>query len=395
MAMTDSELVIVGGGLASAKLVTAYREAGGEGPATLVSRDEFPPYHRPPLSKRFLRGEAEAEDTYVQPQAWYREHGVDLRLGTGAEQVEGRELVLEGGERIPFGRLVLATGAEPRRLNVPGADLEGAFVLRSLTDSSEIRAAAREAESAVAIGAGFIGMEVAASLTTLGLEVTVVEPLDMLFPQFKAPQLSDALVELYREKGVEILLGDSVAEFRGNGHLETVVTKSGRELHARLAVVGIGVVPRTDLAESAGAEVDNGIVVDERFQTTVERIYAVGDVANYYDPIFDRRRRIEHWSHANYTGAELGKILAGQDGGYDAVSTFFTEVFGMTIKVFGDSSRFDDLVVHGDFRDGKAIGYYLEDGRIAGAVLAGQDEETENELKERIRERVTFTERKT
>ena len=387
--VNDSQLVIVGGGLSSAKLVAGYREAGGEDRITLVSADPFPPYHRPPLSKRFLRGEAEVEDTYVQPAAWYQENGVDLRLETHAERVEGRELVLADGSsaggRLPFDRLVLATGAEPRRLPVPGADGEGVFVLRSLTDSSEIRHAARDEDTAVAVGAGFIGMEVAASLTALGLKATIIEPLDMLFPQFRCRELSDALVELYRQQGVEVLLGDSVAEFRGDGHVAGAVTKSGRELRTRLAVVGIGVVPRTQLAESAGAEVDNGIVVNERFETTVAGVYAVGDVANYHDPVFGRRRRIEHWSHANYCGAELGQILAGKDGGYNTVSTFFSEVFGRTIKVFGDSSQHDELVVRGDFRDGVAVGYYLERGRIAGAVLMGQDEETENRLKEQIR----------
>jgi NADPH-dependent 2,4-dienoyl-CoA reductase/sulfur reductase-like enzyme len=164
-----------------------------------------------------------------------------------------------------------------------------------------------------------------------------------------------------------------------------VVTSSGAELPARICVLGLGVTPNTELAESAGAKVSNGVEVDERFETSVPGIYAVGDIANFHDPIFDRRRRIEHWSQANYTGTELGKILAGAEGGYDTVSAFFSEVFGLGIKVFGDSSHADEVVVHGDFTDGGAIGYYLEGGLLAGAVLTGQDEATENELKERIR----------
>ncbi len=383
--MNPGQLVIVGGGLASAKLIAAYREAGGADAITLFSLDAFPPYHRPPLSKRFLRGEAEVEDALVSPQAWYGDHGVDLRLETRAERVDGRTLVLAGGETVPFDRLVLATGARPRTFGWPGEHLRGVHVLRAVLDSAQIRDEARDAGAAVVVGAGFIGCEVAASLSTLGLDVTLVAPGKGLFEQFACPELSEALADLYREHGVELRLGEGIEELRGSAHLETVVTSSGHELHASICVLGLGVTPATELAESAGAMVSNGIDVDESFETTVPGIYAAGDVANFFDPVFGRRRRIEHWSHANYTGAELGKVLAGAGGGYDTVSSFFSEVFGLTIRVFGDSSHADRTVVDGDFREGAAVGYYLEGGRLAGAVSIGQDEETQNALKERIR----------
>jgi NADPH-dependent 2,4-dienoyl-CoA reductase/sulfur reductase-like enzyme len=381
----SAQLVIVGGGLASAKAVDAYRHAGGEDTVTLVSADQFAPYHRPPLSKRFLRGEAEREDTLVKPEAWYREQQVDLRLETRAERVDGKEVVLEGGERVPFDRLVLATGARPRTFGWPGEDLEGVFTLRALIDSAEIRDAAREEGAAVVVGAGFIGCEVAASLRTLGLDVTLVAPEDGLFRQFGCRELSEGLNELYREKGVELLLGQGISELRGNGHVETVVTSEGDELHARLCVLGLGVIPNTELGESAGAHVDNGIHVDERFESTVAGVYAAGDVANYPDPVFGRRRRIEHWSHANETGTILGQILAGEEARFESVSSFFSEVFGATIWVLGDTSRVDEVRVEGDFREQKAIAYYLEQGRLAAAAAMGQDEDTRNALKDRIR----------
>jgi NADPH-dependent 2,4-dienoyl-CoA reductase/sulfur reductase-like enzyme len=387
--MNRFELVIVGGGLASARAIKAYREAGGGGRIALVSKDDSVPYHRPPLSKRYLRGETDREGALVEPEPFYAEQDVELLLERSAERVlpGERRVELDGGEAVGYEKLLLATGAWPRRLDVPGADAAGIFTLRTLADSGRIREAAESARRAVSVGGSFIGMETAASLRGLGLEVTVVELFDTLFPILEAPELSQQLAELYREQGVELVLGDSVAAFRGNGRLAAVETKSGRSLEADLAVVGIGVVPQTDFLAGSGIEVDNGIVVDERFGTSVPGVWAAGDVARFRDPVFDRTRRIEHWSNANYQGTEVGKALAGQDAKYDMVSTFFTEVFGVSIKVFGDTSRADDRTFEGTIADGKFLGLYLEQGRIAGAVLSGQDEATEERLKQLIRER--------
>jgi NADPH-dependent 2,4-dienoyl-CoA reductase/sulfur reductase-like enzyme len=215
----------------------------------------------------------------------------------------------------------------------------------------------------------------------------VVEVADTLFPILQAPELSGQLADLYRDRGVELVLGDPVAAFHGDGQVEAVVTRSGSTIEADLVVVGIGVVPQTDFLAGSGVEVDNGIVVDEQFRTSVPGIWAAGDVARFHDPVFGRQRRIEHWSNANYQGAEVGKALAGADTKYDSVSTFFTEVFGVTIKVFGDTSEADDRTFDGSIAEGQALGLYLEQGRIAGAVLTGQDEETEEWLKEKIRDR--------
>ena len=387
--MNDLELVIVGGGLASAKAIRSYREAGGAGRIALVSKDGDVPYHRPPLSKRYLRGETDREGTLVEPEGFYAEHDVELLLGRTAERVEppARRVVLDGGEALRYEKLLLASGAWPRTLDVPGSGLDGVFTLRTLADSTRIGEAARASRRTVAVGGSFIGMETAASLRTLGLEVTLVELAETLFPILDAPELSRQLAALYRERGVELVLGDSVAEFRGDERLETVVTQGGRELAADLAVVGIGVVPQTGFLEGSGIELDDGIVVDESFRTSATGIWAAGDVAQFYDPVLDRRRRIEHWSNANYQGTEVGKALAGQDARFDEVSSFFTEVFGVTVKVFGDTSRADRRTFTGSLAEGKALGLYLEDGGIAGAVLTGQDEDAEAELKRLIRER--------
>jgi NADPH-dependent 2,4-dienoyl-CoA reductase/sulfur reductase-like enzyme len=387
--MEKFELVVVGGGLASARAIRAYREADGRGRIALVSKDSSVPYHRPPLSKRYLRGETDREGTLVEPESFYTERDVELILERSAERVlpGERRVELDGGDAVAFEKLLLATGAWPRTLDVPGADLSGVFTLRTLDDSTRIRTAAGSGRRAVSVGGSFIGMETAASLRGLGLDVTVVELADTLFPILEAPQLSGQLAELYRENGVDLVLGDSVAAFRGDGGLTAVETTSGGTVEADLAVVGIGVVPQTDFLAGSGIEADDGIVVDERFRTSAPGVWAAGDVARFHDPVFGRARRIEHWSNANYQGTEVGKALAGADAKYDTVSTFFTEVFGVTIKVFGDTSRANDRTFEGSLADGKVLGLYLEDGRIAGAVLSGQDEATEQRLKELIRER--------
>jgi NADPH-dependent 2,4-dienoyl-CoA reductase/sulfur reductase-like enzyme len=386
----NGRLVIVGGGLASARAIKAYRDAGGEAPITLFSRDSALPYHRPPLSKRYLRGETQAEDALVEPETFYRENDVDVHLETnvGSLDLGARKLRLGDGGEFRFEQLLIASGAAPRTLAVPGADLEGVFTLRTLDDSTRIREAAQGARHAVVVGAGFIGMEVAASLSRLGLEVTLVHRGKGLFEILRARQFAQFLTDLYGRRGVEVLLGDEVASFGGRSRLDAVETQRGRTAQAELAVVGIGVEPCTDWLEGSGLKLDDGVVVNERFETGVEGVWAAGDVARFYDPLFEKHRRIEHWSNANYAGAEVGRLMAGGEGGFDIVSTFFSEVFGMTLKVFGDLDDFDEIVVRGSIDDA-AIGFYLRGDRLVACLVLGQDEKTEDRLKDLLKARAT------
>jgi 3-phenylpropionate/trans-cinnamate dioxygenase ferredoxin reductase subunit len=325
----------------------------------------------------------------VEPAAWYGEHGIDLRLGTVVEalDVDGRELRLADGERLGFGRLVIATGAWPRRLDVPGGDLDGVRTLRTLDDARELRDRAAGAERAVVIGTGFIGLETAASMRSIGVDVTLVASGRALFGALGAPAFSEHLAGVYSGHGVELRLGEGVESFLGDGSLGGVRLTGGEERAADLAVVGVGVDPVTGWLGGSGLEVDNGVVVDERYATSADGVYAAGDVAAFYDPVFGRRRRIEHWSNANLQGAQLGGILAGGESGYDVVSAFFTELFGTVYKFFGDSTGTDELVQEGDFADGAAVIHYLSGGGRVAALLTGQTEERENELKQAIRER--------
>jgi NADPH-dependent 2,4-dienoyl-CoA reductase/sulfur reductase-like enzyme len=384
--MEKFDVLIVGGGLASARAIKSYREAGGEGSVGLVSKDSTLPYHRPPLSKKFLRGETD-DEPLVEDEAFYADHGVEVMLETAVSSVDVRDRAVQlDSERIEYRKLLLASGAWPKRLPVPGADLENVFTLRTVGNSRAIREAAAGAERAVIVGAGFIGMEVTASLRQIGKHVTQLHLGRWLFDQLGVEQLSDELAALYESKGVELMLGNEVDGFHGNGRVEAVTTKNGRRVEANLAVVGIGVDPVTDFLEGSGIELENGIVVNERFETNVPDVYAVGDVANFYDPLFQRRRRIEHWSNANYQGTELGKVLAGAEGGYDRVSEFFTEVFGITIKVFGVAGRECHVLVRGSLLEGELYALYADVNlEVVGALSVGQSEEVEELLKQQIR----------
>jgi NADPH-dependent 2,4-dienoyl-CoA reductase/sulfur reductase-like enzyme len=387
------ELVIVGGGLASARAIKSYRESGGEGAIALISRDSTLPYHRPPLSKRFLRGETD-EEPLVEDEEFYADNGVEVMLETSVSSVDTREhaVVLEG-DRLGYGQLLLASGAWPRTLTCGGSDLEGVFTLRTVRDSKTIREAAAASERAVVVGAGFIGMEVSASLRQIGKEVTLVHIGRWLFDQFGVEQLSNELAALYESEGVHLVLGAEIEAFLGAGKVETVLISNGGEVEADYAVVGLGVDPVTDFLEGSGIALDDGIVVDERFRTSVPRVYAAGDVANFFDPLFGMHRRIEHWSNANYQGTEVGKVLAGADGGYDTVSQFFTEIFGLTIKLFGDPRRDATVAVHGSLRDNNLYAFYGDENEeIIGAMSVGQSEEVEELLKEQIKQHVPMRE---
>jgi 3-phenylpropionate/trans-cinnamate dioxygenase ferredoxin reductase component len=341
---------IVGGGLAAAKLVEGYRDAGGDDAVTIWSADPYGPYHRPGLSKRLLRGEAEADDVLAHPPAWYEAHGVELRTGASVASLD--DVVAE--------TVVVATGARPRLL-------PGTAALRTLDDSLALRERARSVETAVVIGGGFIGCEVAASLTVLGVRVTQIVREPMVFAVLQAPELSEVIHDRFRAAGVDLRLSTTEVP------------------EAPLVVAGIGVEPNVELARDAGLEVRNGIVTDDRFATSRPGTYAIGDVAEFLDPVFGRHRRIEHWSNAAYHGTTLGRILAGADDRYDKVSSFFSEQFGHTFKLFGDTTGHDEKALDGDFGAGAAILRYLRGGSVVAALVTGQDEAAEAALDAEIR----------
>ncbi len=388
--MAASEpIVIVGGGRAAVSLVDAYRDAGGEAPVTILSDDAHPPYNRPPLSKFIVRGEMPPEDAIVHPLAEYEGQHVELRLGTPVASVdpESHTVTLGSGETVAYGTLVIASGSSPRTLPVPGADLPNVHTLRTLDDAIAVNAAATATRRALVVGGSFIGSEVAASLQLMGLEVTIVELGDRLTPALGSTELSQGIGDLYREHGVEVLLGEQVAEFVGDG--QTLVgarTASGLEIDAGVAVVGVGVRPSTGFLEGSGIELDNGVVVDEHFRASAADVYAIGDVARYRDTVVGRHRRIEHWSAADGHGKHLGQALAGTSTAYAEVATFFTKLFDLQLQVLGDpDGGVDEVALRGSVAARNVLGLYLRDDCLVGAVVVGQEADTVDELKGLLR----------
>jgi 3-phenylpropionate/trans-cinnamate dioxygenase ferredoxin reductase component len=337
-------IAIVGGGLAAAKLVEGYRSAGGDDEIVIWSQDPHGPYHRPPLSKRLLRGEAEPSDALIALE------GVDLRLGETIRSLDA----------VQADTVVIATGARPR-------ELPGTLHLRTLDDSLELRRRARESKTATVVGGGFIGCEVTASLTQLGVSVTQIVREPMVFATIECPPLSEALHDVYRSHGVDLRLeGSEIPE-------------------ADLMVAGIGVSPNVELAKEAGLEVRSGVVVDEYFRTGRDGVYAIGDVAEFYDPLYKRHRRIEHWSNSAYHGTTLGRQLAGEDAYYDIVSSFFSEEFGKSFRTYGDQSGFDATSLEGDFHGERALFRFAKNGKTIAAVTTGLSDDEATALQEEIR----------
>ena len=363
-------IVIVGGGLASARVVENYREAGGDEPIVLVSADTRPPYHRPPLSKRLLRGEQEADDALVEPRDFYAEHDVDLRLETWVERLDlsGRRLELRDGEALPFDRLVIASGAFPRRLPVPGADLDGVHVLRTLADSDALRELLMGGGSLAIVGAGWIGCEVAASARGHGAEVTLIEASDAPLERVLGRTLGEFFAGVHRSHGVRLLTGAGVERIAGAGRAERLELRGGEVVECDAVLLGVGVAPDTRLAEAAGLEVDDGIVTDEHLHTSAPDVFAAGDVASALHPRYGRHVRVEHWANALNQGAAAGRSMLGGAEPYARLPYFFTDQYELGMEYAGLHSPGDRLVLRGTPGDGPFVAFWLD---AAGRPTAG------------------------
>jgi 3-phenylpropionate/trans-cinnamate dioxygenase ferredoxin reductase subunit len=304
--------VIVGAGLAGAKAAETLREEGFDGRIVLVGAEPERPYERPPLSKDYLRGEIR-EKPYVHDEGFYAEREIDLRTSTRAENIDvaASELVLHGGERLRFDRLLLATGAEPRRLRIRGSDLDGIHYLRTIGDSEAIRERIEASERLVTIGAGWIGAEVAASARERGCEATVMEMASVPLERVLGPEVGALYRDVHTDRGVEFLADTGVKAFEGDGKVRAVTTTDGRRIEANFVVVGVGVAPRTELAEAAGLSIENGVLVDELLQTSAPGVFAAGDVANALHPLYGERIRVEHWANALHQGPAAARSMLG------------------------------------------------------------------------------------
>jgi NADPH-dependent 2,4-dienoyl-CoA reductase/sulfur reductase-like enzyme len=366
MAQAPSSVVIVGGGLAGAKTAEALREKGYEGAITLISAEQHLPYERPPLSKDYLAGKAPFDDAIVHPADWYEQHDVTLRLGTEVAAVHPGEAEVElaGGERIGYGALVLATGSAPRRLPIPGAD--SALTLRYREDSDAIRETFGDGKRLVIVGAGWIGLEVAAAARDKGTEVTVLEAAELPLLAVLGREMATVFADLHREHGVDLHFGVSVAEIAPDG----VRLEDGTHFPADAVLLGVGAAPRTELAEAAGLDTDNGVLVDATLRTSDPAIYAVGDIANHDHPVLGGRVRVEHWATAlNQPSAAAAAIVGDAGAGYQELPYFFSDQYDLGMEYIGTSPRDSRVVTRGDVPGREFVAFWLDgEDRIRAAM---------------------------
>ena len=372
------DFLIVGGGLAAAYCASELRKQGAEGSILLAGREAEPPYERPPLSKEYLRGEAKREDAYVNPTAWYEENGVELRTRTNvmALDIGERTAKLQGGEELNFDKALIATGANVNILRVEGAELEGIHYLRAFGNADAIREQAAQAERVVLIGGSYIGAEVAASLRAQGAEVAIVMLEEVALSRTFGEEVGRFFHDALAEHGVEIHGGEELEAFEGDGNVQAVVTKSGLTVEGELVVVGAGVRPDQMLAERAGLEVDDGIVCDQRLETSAAGIFAAGDVCSYDSVVHGRRLRVEHWDVALQQGRHVARAMLGSAEPYREIPYFFSDLADWaSMEYVGPAYEWDEVIWRGEREAGQFSAWYLEGGVVRGALAVGRSED--------------------
>jgi 3-phenylpropionate/trans-cinnamate dioxygenase ferredoxin reductase subunit len=369
--MSKPTFVIVGASLGGAKAAEELRERGFDGRVVLIGTESERPYERPPLTKDYLRGESEREKAYVHKAEYYEEHEIELISGATVNAVDpgAATVTLDDGQELTYDRLLLTTGAEPRRLSSPGSELREIYYLRSLADCDLLRERLDSANRVAVVGSGWIGSEFAASARTLGLEVALIDPLELPNERIFGPEIGAFYRDVHAEHGIELHLGDGVEAFEGDGAVQRVRTSSGKVIECDFAVVGVGVAPRVELARGAGFEVENGIVVNERLQSAAENVFAAGDVANAWHPFFERRIRVEHWANALNQGLAAARAMLGDSAAYDRLPYFFSDQYDVGMEYSGYATSWDQVVFRGDRDGGEFVAFWLEGGR----VLAGMN----------------------
>ena len=392
---SDQTHVIVGASLAGAKAAETLREEGFDGRVVLIGAEEERPYERPPLSKDYLRGEVGREKVYVHDESFYAEHDIELRLGTTAVELNAprNEVTLDDDDRLRYDRLLLAMGSEPRRLAIPGGELDGVLYLRSVQDSDLLRERLYRGGAVAVIGAGWIGAEVAASARQRGLEVTVIEPASVPLERVMGAEVGAIYRDIHTDQGVRMLMGTGVEAFEGEKTVERVRTSDGRVIECDFVVVGVGVQPRIQLAAEAGLRIDNGILVDEQLETSVPGVFAAGDVANAHHPFYGERIRVEHWANALHQGPAAARNMLGHAVPFDRLPYFFSDQYEVGMEYSGFARDWDRVVFRGDPTSREFVAFWISDERVVAGMNVNVWD-VNDPIQRLIRERVAVDDRR-
>jgi 3-phenylpropionate/trans-cinnamate dioxygenase ferredoxin reductase subunit len=362
-------MVIIGGGLAGGNAAVTLREEGFEGRIVLIGHEPGVPFGRPPLSKTYLRAEEDLEGWYVKPEDWYAEHDVERLIDTTVVGIDtaAHTVVLSSERELVYQKLLLATGGQNRRFDVPGSGLRGIHQLRTVAECDAIKREAVAGRTAVVVGMGFIGCEVAASLTQLGVRVTAIFPEQVPLQRVLGAEAGAVIGAFHRANGVQLVAGDQINACEGDGEVEAVVTGNGARVECDFAVAGLGIEP--DLSACAGSTIahENGILVDERCRTSEADVYAAGDVANILHPLFGRVR-VEHYNNAEKQGRAAARSMLGSTDPYDYVYTFWSDQYDHKLEYAGYAAKWDEFIVRGSLEEGRLVGLYLMDGQLRAAV---------------------------
>ena len=389
----EVDFLLIGGGQVSATAAATIRLEGARGSILILCAEEIPPYRRPQLSKQYLLRGGDDHDLYIHPESFYREHGIELALGVRATAVDPaqRLATTSGREQIRYGQLLIATGAIPKKLAVPGMDLRGIHYLRRKADCDSIRRdVAAGARTAVVVGGSFLGMEIAISLAAMGLKVSIVEIGARALPHLEAPMISKYFEDHALDKGASIFLNDSVAALHGNGvgQVREVETASGRHIQCDLAVISVGVAPETDFLRGSGIAMEDGlIVVDEQLRTSAAGVFAAGDVTRFYDPVFARHRHIEHWDNAMKHGRLAARNMLGRRLRYDELSYFYCDMGDISFSMLGAPEEGDEQIARGSLQAKSFAAFYLKDGVVRALFTVGRPLEETREAESLIRYR--------
>jgi 3-phenylpropionate/trans-cinnamate dioxygenase ferredoxin reductase subunit len=391
--MDKYNYIIIGGGMAGGKAIDGIRKIDTEGTVALVTEEPHNPYERPPLSKGYLQGKSKLSRVYLHKDDYYTENNIQVLTSSRVKRIqpENHTITLQNGQEMAYDKLLLATGGHAWRLPIEGNQLSGVFTLRSIENSDGIRQMAEASKSALVLGGSFIGVEVAASLNILGMNVTMVFPESRLLERVVPAELSEFLHNMYEKRGVRILTGTTPKKLQGKNTVERAYLSNNEILDVNLVVMGVGIRLNTELARDAGLSLTDAgaVIVDNMLRTSNPEIYAAGDIAAWPDPTFKKHLRVEHWDVARTQGLQAGRNMAGQNKAYTVLPYFFSDLFDFSFEAWGDLSSWDRTELQGSLETNHFTFYYFLDGQITGVLSVNPSDEIRDMIPQFIRERLS------